>query len=119
MLTIQTIENEILAHLNSIATGGDPTLRYGQLATRLGARNHLRGSQSILNGIRHKYQTAKPRPLPDITWILKSKATGYPSQIHDKIIRRRSELTEQDRKNARIGLQEVIDAFCPGAHNPY
>ena len=54
--------------------------------------------------------------LPDITFLLKRKSTGYPGQIDFK----KAETPDiQQKLRAREKLQEVIDKYNCGSLNPY
>jgi hypothetical protein len=56
------------------------------------------------------------KELPDITFLLKRKSTGYPGQIDFK----KAETPDVQQKIwARKKLQEVIDKYNPGSLNPY
>lgn len=114
-----TIESAILRHLAQIGPGQDVTIFYGDMAKILGDKRNLSGSKRQLDSISRAYRAANPASLLDITWILKSRETDYPSQIDDKRIHGRSDLTLTDKAKARAGLQIVINRFCKGAHNPY
>ncbi|WP_316980028.1 hypothetical protein [Shumkonia mesophila] len=54
--------------------------------------------------------------LPDITFLLINKTTGYPGQIG--FLRARKPTPEQ-KELARLKLQEVFEAFCPTARLPF
>jgi hypothetical protein len=54
---------------------------------------------------------------PDITFVLRNKKTGYPSQVGFKPAKRP---TDQQKADARAEAQRVIDAYSPpGTKNPY
>jgi hypothetical protein len=54
---------------------------------------------------------------PDITFVLRSRVTGYPSQIGFKPAK---PPTEEQKKVARAEAQRIINAYGPpGARNPY
>jgi hypothetical protein len=53
---------------------------------------------------------------PDITVILVRKDTGYPGQIDGRETR---QPTPPQRQRAREKMQEAIDAYNPGARNPF
>jgi hypothetical protein len=54
---------------------------------------------------------------PDITFVLRSKTTGYPSQIGFKPAK---SPTVQQKAEARTEAQRIIDAYSPpGTTNPY
>jgi len=53
---------------------------------------------------------------PDITVILVRRNTGYPGQIDGKESKRP---TSAQRQRAREKMQDVIDAYNPGARNPF
>lgn len=54
--------------------------------------------------------------LPDITFLLKRKDTGYPGQIDFK----KADIPDGQQKLwARAKLQEVIDYYNPGSLNPF
>lgn len=52
---------------------------------------------------------------PDITVLLVRKDTGYPGQIDGKKTRHPK---PAEKQRARQKLQDVIDLYNPGAHNP-
>jgi hypothetical protein len=53
---------------------------------------------------------------PDITFVVRSKKTGYPSRI-GRVTNRNPSIAQKAR--AREKMQEVIDQYNPGSHNPY
>lgn len=54
---------------------------------------------------------------PDITFVLRSRVTGYPSQIGFKPAKTP---TDQQKTAARAEAQRIISAYGPaGARNPY
>jgi hypothetical protein len=54
---------------------------------------------------------------PDVTFVLRSKTTGYPSQIAFESV---SRPTDQQKATARAEAQRVIDAYGPPrTKNPY
>ncbi len=61
-------------------------------------------------------QEETEKKLPDLTYLLKKKATGYPGQIEFK----NAQVPDAQQKlQARKKLQEVIDKYNQGALNPY
>jgi hypothetical protein len=54
--------------------------------------------------------------LPDITFVLVNKRTGYPSQIG---FTQSKNLTPQLKAHARTEVQKVIDYYNPGTPNPF
>jgi hypothetical protein len=70
--------------------------------------------KKVLDEISHE-ETAKG--CPDITFLLKKKSTGYPSQINFHAVAGMPD--SQHKAWAREKLQEVIDKYNPGSFNPY
>ncbi|HTB00963.1 MAG TPA: hypothetical protein VK804_10850 [Bradyrhizobium sp.] len=53
---------------------------------------------------------------PDITVILVRRNTGYPGQIDGKETKKP---TDAQKRRAHEKMQEAIDAYNPGARNPF
>ena len=53
---------------------------------------------------------------PDVTYVLHSVATGYPSQIGGRPAKPPS---EGQKRKAREEMQKVIECYCRGTSNPY
>lgn len=53
----------------------------------------------------------------DLTFILCSSRTHYPSVIDGRPFSEKNPKPQMDR--AREEAQKIIDRFCPGANNPY
>ena len=54
--------------------------------------------------------------LPDVTFVLVNKRTGYPSQIG---FTRSRNPTPQQKVRARAEVQKVINYYNPGTPNPF
>jgi hypothetical protein len=55
--------------------------------------------------------------LPDITFVLRSKSTGYPSQISFKLAK---PPTDEKKNVARAEARRIIRSYGPpGTRNPY
>jgi hypothetical protein len=53
---------------------------------------------------------------PDITFVIRSKTTGYPSRV-GRVTKKK--LDPAQKALARKKVQEVIDKYNPGTPNPY
>jgi hypothetical protein len=70
-------------------------------------------SKELLDYIADQQQLAG---LPDITVIVVRSDTGYPGQIDGK---KTEKPTTEQKRRARAKMQEVIDKYNPGVHNPF
>ncbi|MGO6724288.1 hypothetical protein ACC717_27300 [Rhizobium ruizarguesonis] len=73
----------------------------------------MRGAKDLLDLIA-KEEQAKGEP--DITYMLRSATTKYPSQIGGQPAK---PPTTEQMLRARQEMQAVINRHCPGAVNPY
>ena len=105
-------KDEIKTALNIAAEDGPPFPSYEDFGRPLRLGN-MRGSKDVLDWIAIEEEQAGR---PDITYILHSRATRYPSYIGGRPATPPS--AEQERK-ARDEMQKVIDLYCPGSANPY
>jgi hypothetical protein len=85
---------------------------YEQFGERVGIWR-MRGSKKLLDEISNEETRAG---LPDVTFVLRKKTTGYPGQIDFSA----SQVPNDAQKlQARYEAQKVIDYYCPGTKNPY
>ena len=73
----------------------------------------MRGAKDLLDIIA---EDEKAKGKPDITYMLCSAVTGYPSQIGGIPAKPPS---PQQKQLAREEMRAVLDEYCPGAANPY
>ncbi len=85
---------------------------YSEFAPRVGMP--IQGPwKGVLDAIS---RTETRQGLPDITFVLINKSTGYPSQIG---FTGSKKPTSQQIAHARSEIQKVIDRYNPGTRNPF
>ena len=102
------IERELV----KAAQGGEIPLTYEQFGERVGIWR-MRGARNLLDRIAEEWRSMEGF---DITFILCSATTGYPSQIDGLPAKPPS---ETQKKSARQNMDKIIQRFRPGAKNPY
>jgi hypothetical protein len=73
----------------------------------------MRGAKDVLDAIAAE---ERKKGEPDITFILCSAATGYPSQIDGQPAKPPS---LSQRASTRAEITAIIARYCPGKPNPY
>ena len=106
-------KDEIRAKLVEVAKGGPPFSTYEEFGNQVGIWR-MRGATEVLDQIAKEERKAER---PDVTYVLRSATTHYPSQIGFHPAKPRP--TDWQRELARCKMQDVIDWYCPGARNPY
>ncbi|WP_431323213.1 hypothetical protein [Rhizobium sp. YTU87027] len=104
-------KNEIRDALIRVAKDGGP-VTYEQFGDEVGIWR-MRGAKDLLDLIAEEEET---HGRPDVTYMLISATSGYPSQIGGYPAKPPS---DWQRKLARKKMQKVIDRYRPGATNPY
>ncbi|MGW9949124.1 hypothetical protein J2W92_004472 [Rhizobium leguminosarum] len=104
-------KNEIRDALFQVAKNGLP-MTYENFGQIVGIWR-MRGAKDLLDLIA-KEEKAKREP--DVTYMLHSAATKYPSQIGGQPAK---PPTAEQMRLARKEMQAVINRHCPGAVNPY
>ena len=78
------------------------------------ADNSERGVWALTNA--GEKSLRKKKGLPDITFLIVRKDSGYPGQIG---FTRRKTPGAKQKVQAREEVQAIIDKYNPGAANPY
>ncbi|MGI0525742.1 hypothetical protein [Rhizobium giardinii] len=104
-------KNEIRDALLCVAKEGQPMTyeSFGEMVSIW----RMRGAKDLLDLIAKEERAKKE---PDITYMLRSATTKYPSQIGGQPAK---PPTTEQKQLAREEMQAVIDRHCPGAVNPY
>lgn len=105
-------KDEIRDALVAAAQEGAPFPSYEKFGEHIGIWR-MRGAKDVLDWIAEEERQAGR---PDVTFILHSATTGYPSQIGGSPAKPPS--TEQKRI-AAAEMRKVIKRYCPGISNPY
>lgn len=104
-------KDEIRSALVNVAKNGVP-VTYETFGDGVGIWR-MRGAKDVLDLIANE---ERANSNPDITFMLYSATTDYPSQIGGQSAK---PPTQAQKQLARNELQAVIDRYCPGAENPY
>jgi len=105
-------KDQIQGELIKAAKAGAPFPTYEEFGQRVGIWR-MRGAKDVLDQIaREEVEQGRP----DITFILRSAATGYPSQIGFESAKPPK---DWQKHKAREEMQKVIEKYCLGATNPY
>jgi hypothetical protein len=106
---VKNIDQELL----KAAQNGNIPISYGDFGKIVGIWRMLR-TKGVLDLLSKGYKAQKP-PI-DLTYILKNKRYGLPSQIGGQPAKPPA---PWQRQLAHSELQKIIDAYCPGTPNPY
>jgi len=106
---LEIVQSEIMKAVRAIPLR---PITYSQLGeiTATGPRGP---SKELLDYIADQQKLAA---LPDITVIVVRSDSGYPGQIDGQ---KTEKPTIEQKRRARAKMQEVIDKYNPGAHNPF
>jgi hypothetical protein len=97
-----------------VAGGRCQFMTYGQFGTRFGFGP--RGPRKEeLDAVARDFTNSDH--LPDLTFLLRNKTSGYPSQIGFRSAKPKPDA--QQIAQAIAEAQKIIDMFCPGTRNPY
>ncbi|TBD22984.1 hypothetical protein [Rhizobium ruizarguesonis] len=106
-----TRKNEIRDALFELAKNGLP-MTYESFGQKVSIWR-MRGTKDLLDLIAEEEKAKKE---PDITYMLSSATTKYPSQIGGRPAK---PPTPEQKRLAREEMQMIINRHCPGAVNPY
>ncbi len=107
-----TDKKHIRAELEKLAKAGELTY-YGVLGAAVGKHARWPLWKQVLDEIARE-ETRQGRP--DITFIILSAKTGWPSQIGFKGVRNKP--TEAQMQTAQTELDKVFRHYCPGKPTP-
>ena len=88
-------------------------MTYGEFGNRFGFGP--RGPRKeALDAIAREFSA---KSLPDLTYLLQNRRSGYPSQIDFRSAKPQPD--DSQKQKARAEAQRIIDRYCPGTKNPY